>query len=252
MTAIQPIRNTLSSSLERVIQLARSWACQLFGALIFSALVAALNPVLALPLGDAPIAGAAAVIDGDTLDIAGERVRLQGIDAPEMAQTCKSAAGTDWACGREAQKKLIDLTQGQTVACDRKGQDKYARTLAVCFVEGEDINAILVKAGLARAFVKYSQDYVVEEADARSTGAGLWQGDSVAPWDFRNKRWQAAETAAPSGCAIKGNISNNGHIYHVPWSTWYDKVRIETGRGERWFCTEAEAAAAGWRAAEQR
>lgn len=198
-----------------------------------------------------PLAGTAAIVDGDTIEIAGERVRLEGIDAPEISQTCTTAAGQNWACGREALRSLKQLTQDQTVLYDRKGTDKYGRTLAICYVAGEDINAALVREGLARAFVKYSVAYVGEEQAAQSARAGIWQGDNMAPWDFRHGRWQTAQTTAPSGCAIKGNISNHGKIYHVPWSAWYDKVKIDESHGERWFCTEAEALAAGWRPAHQ-
>ena len=203
--------------------------------------------------GDAAsmLAGPAVVVDGDTLDVAGERVRLEGVDAPELSQTCNNATSSTWACGRDAQDLLAKMTAGQTVACDRKGADKYGRTLAVCFVEGEDLNAVLVKVGLARAFVKYSTAYIAEEAAAREQARGLWQAGNIAPWEFRQQRWQTGDAGAPVGCAIKGNVSNRGHIYHVPWSAWYDKVKIEAGRGERWFCSEAEAQAAGWRAAEQ-
>ena len=135
--------------------------------------------------------------------------------------------------------------------CDRKGMDKYGRTLAVCYAEGEDINAALVRNGMARAFVKYSSLYVAEETQAAAARLGLWQGENIAPWDYRSKRWQTAETAAPSGCAIKGNVSNRGKIYHVPWSAWYDKVTVDETRGERWFCSEADALASGWRPAQQ-
>ncbi|MGE0055236.1 MAG: thermonuclease family protein [Hyphomicrobium sp.] len=198
------------------------------------------------------IAGEALVIDGDTLEVAGRRIRLEGIDAPEMAQSCQSDNGAAWRCGIAARKMVVELTRGQTVACDPVGRDKYSRTLAICFVEGESINAALVKAGLARAFVKYSKMYVAEEEEARSAHRGLWQADNLAPWDYRHGRWQSAEVHAPNGCAIKGNISSKGMIYHAPWSAWYDKVKIDEARGERWFCSEAEALAAGWRAAQQR
>jgi hypothetical protein len=67
--------------------------------------------------------------------------------------------------------------------------------------------------------------------------------------EFRDKRWASAETAAPNGCAIKGNVTAHGHIYHMPWSPWYGKVRIDPTKGERWFCSESEAKAAGWRPA---
>lgn len=203
------------------------------------------------PLGPV-IAGDAIVIDGDTLEIGGRRIRLEGIDAPEMAQSCQTDSGSPWRCGRAAQQKLTEVTRGQTVACDAAGTDKYGRILAVCFVEGEDINAALVRQGLAWAFVRYSELYVSKEAEARAARRGIWQADNTAPWDFRHGRWQTAEASAPLGCAIKGNVSSKGMIYHAPWSAWYDKVKIDEARGERWFCSEDEAIAAGWRAAQQR
>ncbi len=214
--------------------------------LVFGQDVKAYSPV------EPVIAGDAIVIDGDTLEIGGRRIRLEGIDAPEMAQSCQTSSGSPWRCGLTAQQKLIEITRGQTVACDAAGTDKYGRTLAVCFVEGEDINASLVRQGLARAFVRYSVLYVPQEAEARAAGRGLWQADNIAPWDFRHGRWQTAEASTPQGCAIKGNVSSKGMIYHTPWSAWYDKVKIDEARGERWFCSEAEAIAAGWRAAQQR
>lgn len=204
-----------------------------------------------IPKQAPPLSGFVQVIDGDTLDVDGERVRLEGVDAPEMAQTCTRDGGTRWACGREAQDALERMTRGQVVVCDRTGQDKYRRTLALCYVAGESLNAELIKAGLARAFVKYSNAFVAEEQAAQAAKLGIWQGDNIAPWDYRQSRWQTAETAAPAGCAIKGNVSSKGRIYHVPWSTWYDKVKINETRGERWFCSEDEAVGAGWRAAEQ-
>lgn len=200
----------------------------------------------------APLSGYAQVIDGDTLDIAGARVRLEGIDAPEMAQTCVRGSGTSWSCGREAQKALERMTRDQVVMCDPTGTDKYHRTLALCFAGGESLNAALIKAGLARAFVKYSNAFVAEERAAQAARLGIWQGDNIAPWEFRAGRWSSAESGAPAGCAIKGNVSSKGRIYHVPWSTWYDKVKVDEARGERWFCSEDEAISAGWRSVEQR
>lgn len=202
-------------------------------------------------LADSPstFEGPARVIDGDTLELAGQRVRLEGIDAPESAQSCAKADGAAWPCGQAAASALRALVAGKTVVCDRTGEDKYGRTLGLCFAEGNDINGALVRGGYAWAFVKYSQAYVALEAQARAAKAGVWQGSAQAPWDFRHQEWQTAEVAAPQGCAIKGNISNKGHIYHVPWSPWYERVTISEARGERWFCSEADAMAAGWRAA---
>ena len=210
----------------------------------------ALAPV-ARPMALPHLGGAARIIDGDTLDIHGERVRLEGIDAPELAQTCGRRRGGTWRCGEAAAYALRRLTAAREVVCERQGKDKYGRTLGVCSVDGRDINAELVREGLAWAFVHYSLSYVREEAEARAERLGVWQGAAEAPWDFRAdfraKRWAGAEVGAPRGCAIKGNVSAHGRIYHMPWSRWYGKVRIEAAKGERWFCSEAEALAAGWR-----
>lgn len=197
----------------------------------------------------ASFAGRASVVDGDTIDIGSERIRLEGIDAPEAAQLCQRADGADWSCGRVAIKALRALIGNNDVVCDSHGNDKYGRVLAVCYADGRDLNASMVKAGLAWAFVRYSQIYVNEEAQARQALAGIWAGTAQAPWDFRQSGWTTAEMHAPKGCAIKGNVSSKGHIYHMPWSPWYNRVTIETRRGEQWFCSESEAQAAGWRPA---
>jgi endonuclease YncB( thermonuclease family) len=197
----------------------------------------------------APLSGPARVVDGDTLDIGARRVRLEGIDAPEMAQSCSRRLGGIWACGRSAASALERLIGQQRIDCQDRGTDKYGRTLGVCFLGRRDINAWMVREGYAWAFVKYSRSYVHEEAEARALRAGIWQGTAEPAWEFRAQRWQGAEQTAPRGCAIKGNISANGHIYHLPWSPWYGNVRIDEKKGERWFCSESEAVAAGWRPA---
>ncbi len=196
-----------------------------------------------------PLVGQARVIDGDTVEISGRHVRLEGIDAPEMAQTCTNHAGGSWRCGQDAARALERLVAGHSLTCEDRGTDKYGRMLGVCFSGTRDVNAEMVRQGLAWAFVKYSRSYVHEEAEARALHIGIWQGEAKPAWDFRAERWAGAEDTAPRGCAIKGNISANGHIYHLPWSTWYGKVRIDERKGERWFCSEAEALAAGWRPA---
>jgi endonuclease YncB( thermonuclease family) len=195
------------------------------------------------------VKGPAMAVDGDTLDIAGTRVRLEGIDAPEYAQTCARAAAGSWSCGKEAQRTLAKMVAGQTVDCESRGRDKYDRVLGVCSVAGREINAEMVRSGLAWAFIKYSNSYASLEAEARAAKVGIWQGETEPAWVYREKRWTGAEQTAPEGCAIKGNVTDKGHIYHLPWSPWYAKVKIEAEKGERWFCSETEAAAAGWRPA---
>lgn len=201
------------------------------------------------PGGSAILSGKATVIDGDTLEIAGERVRLEGIDAPESDQTCGGGWFGSWKCGRAATAQLRWLVGGRRVDCESGGRDKYGRVLAWCSADGRDINAEMVRTGHAWAFVKYSTRYETIEAEARKAKTGIWQGEAEPPWKFRERRWEVAETAAPKGCAIKGNITANGHIYHMPWSPWYAKVKVEPGKGERWFCSEDEAAKAGFRPA---
>jgi endonuclease YncB( thermonuclease family) len=212
----------------------------------------ALGSVLAAPLSAAAatlISGRAAAIDGDTIDIDGKHIRLEGIDAPEAGQTCKRQWLGSWNCGAVATRELDRKLAGRRVECESRGQDRYGRVLGVCFVDGRDINAEMVRSGLAWAFVKYSHTYVEDEAAARAAKLGIWQGEAEPAWVYREKRWTVAEEAAPKGCAIKGNVTEHGHIYHMPWSPWYDKVRIEAAKGERWFCSEAEAQEAGWRPA---
>jgi endonuclease YncB( thermonuclease family) len=187
------------------------------------------------------------VIDGDTLDVGGERVRLEGIDAPELAQTCPRRLVGTWDCGRAAAQELRRQVQGRDLDCQPRGTDKYGRTLGVCYIAGRDVNALMVRHGFAWAFRKYSLSYMREEEAARAEHAGIWQAEAEPAWEYRRKRWAGAETAAPEGCAIKGNVSANGRIYHTPWSPWYARVSIDESRGERWFCSEAEALSAGWR-----
>ena len=191
--------------------------------------------------------GVARVLDGDTIEISGQRVRLEGIDAPEGSQACARAGGGTWRCGQEASNALQKLIGRQSVRCENRGSDSYGRVLGICFVGATDINAEMVRRGFAWAFVKYSRTYVAEEAEARSQGAGIWQAPTMTAWDYRAGRWTTADNAIPGGCPIKGNITSSGRIYHMPWSPWYEKVRIDTAKGERWFCSEREAIAAGWR-----
>jgi endonuclease YncB( thermonuclease family) len=197
------------------------------------------------------ITGLGRVVDGDTLDVGHTRVRLEGIDAPEIAQTCQTAMGETWPCGALAASMLRKLAEHQDLACDRKGTDRYHRVLATCFADGIDIDEAMVRAGFAWAYVRYSTAYVLVELEARKEKIGVWQGPAVAPWDFRHNEWQVAQasTNAPEGCAIKGNVSSRGRIYHMPWDPWYDGVRMDAGKGKRWFCSEDDAIAAGWRRA---
>ena len=186
------------------------------------------------------------VVDGDTLEMDGTIYRLNGIDAPEHGQRCG-----DWACGVDATNALAAIVKGRTVTCDPISEDGYGRVIATCFADGHDIGAEMIDKGLAWAFVRYSDVYVPEELVSKDKAEGIFAKDYMPPWEYRAQRWKRAEAQeqnAPTGCPIKGNISGNGRIYHAPWSPWYSRTHINTAKGERWFCSEAEAVAAGWRA----
>lgn len=188
------------------------------------------------------------VVDGDTIQLAGKTIRLHGIDAPEAGQLCNGVGGGQWRCGDEATRHLESLIGDDVPICDHRGTDDYDRVLAVCTVQGVELNRTMVTDGYAWAFRKYSQDYVGVEEEAARRRVGVWQAMNQTAWDYRAARWDAAAQEAPEGCPIKGNISKNGRIYHAPWSPWYSKTRVSVRDGERWFCSEREALDSGWRA----
>ncbi len=213
--------------------------------LISTKLIFLLGSLLFIPVS---FANEIRVVDGDTVEINGKIFRLHGIDAPEAGQKCARAGGGSWPCGKSAIAAIETQVSSGKVQCNNKGKDEYGRIIGVCSVAGKDINAWMVANGFAWAFRKFSDDYGKLEDRARSKGKGIWQAETQTAWDFRAERWKAGDQKAPLGCPIKGNISRNGKIYHAPWSPWYTRTRINTSKGERWFCSEAEALNAGWRA----
>jgi endonuclease YncB( thermonuclease family) len=196
------------------------------------------------------ITGPVRPMDGDTFEIAGIVIRLADVDAPEMAQKCQGGPKKLRNCGAFVADVLAERIRGQSVECEVHALDEYERRLAFCSRGGEDLSTWLVSEGLALAFRRYSERLVPEEEAAKAAGRGLWQTTFEAPWDYRAHRWDVAVQKSPEGCPIKGNISRGGEkIYHTPWgSQWYDRTKITESKGERWFCNEAEAVAAGWRA----
>ena len=188
------------------------------------------------------------VIDGNTLQIGNVIYRLHGIDAPEPGQRCNLPNGKTWRCGDEATKALVALIEGREVGCETKFEDEFGRVIAVCRVGEVELNEILVRQGNAWAFRRFSIDYALAEELAKEAGIGIWQAPTQTAEEYRKSRWENAAKDVPEGCPIKGNISQSGMIYHTPWSPWYTRTKINTAKGERWFCNEAEAIAAGWRA----
>jgi len=133
------------------------------------------------------IAGRAAVIDGDTLEIHGERIRLFGIDAPESGQTCLDAKGQSYRCGQKA-ALVLDARIGEgVVTCEHKNTDRYGRVVALCRAFGEELGAWMVGLGWALAYRTYSTRYVKAEALARSRGVGMWAGRFTPPSEWRTE-----------------------------------------------------------------
>ena len=126
------------------------------------------------------LTGATRIVDGDTLVVAGRRVRLAGMDAPEMDQVCLRA-GQDYPCGIVARDALRALLAGREPSCSISGRDRYGRDLGCCSVAGADLGADLVRRGLAVAYGGYAR----EEREARAALAGLWAGSFTHPDEWR-------------------------------------------------------------------
>lgn len=210
------------------------------------------------------IEGPAEVIDGDSLRVSGTEVRLFGVDAPEYSQSCFSN-GAEVACGAMAKDALAGLIDGGRLLCTALGTDTYGRTVARCQTSGVDVGDALVASGWATAFRRYGSDYIAAETRARAARAGIWQWDFQPPEDYRAslqaprepaqvQRFARTGTSASTQqrrferngmCLIKGNHSRRGEwIYHLPGMPYYDATRAED-----YFCTEAQAQAAGYRRA---
>ena len=214
--------------------------------------------------------GPASVIDGDTLDMTGTRIRLLGIDAPESAQSC-TREGQPWACGEEATATLREIIASGNLTCTAQGTDVYGRTLAVCETPVFDVGREMVRRGMAVTSRDAPSDYETATEIARQMRFGLWLGEFQRPDEWRAANPQAmarlaraeAEARSPRaassrpaperrytnafGCAIKGNHSRYGDfIYHLPGQRYYNETRPEA-----LFCTEREAQAAGFRRSKE-
>lgn len=193
---------------------------------------------------EADLEGRATAVSGDMLRIAGTLVTLDSIEAPEAGQSCKRQE-RKWPCGAAAKDALAKLVRGRRISCDlvhESDTEKRAR----CYALGKDIAEQLVRGGHVFAKGGFLSTYAGVETDAQAEKVGLWVGDIERPQDYRDKRWEEAKRSAPEGCPIKGRIQSGARTYILPWSPTYDSVRLRTSRGERWFCSESEAQAAGW------
>ena len=126
------------------------------------------------------------IVDADTLEVAGQKVRLQGIDAPESAQSCRQAGDQRYQCGEHATQALRTRIGPDAVTCTIEGRDRYMRALGICYAaDGTDLNGWLVRQGHALAYRRYSTKYVPQEDQAKAAQAGLWAGAFIKPWDWR-------------------------------------------------------------------
>ena len=226
------------------------------------ATLAAAPPACAQPAAERTIRGVARVVDGDTLVVAETRIRLRAVDAPERSQACTDERGLRRLAGEDARLALTAKIAAQELVCVAREEDRHGRAVATCALGAEDLGAWLVRSGYAFAYRSFGSEYVAAEDEARAARRGLWAGNCALPWEWRRMhRREETSASAPSAasapprpeCAIKGNVSARGErIYHLRSSRTYAATRIDETRGEGWFCTAAEARAAGFRAARDR
>lgn len=137
------------------------------------------------PAAGETISGTASVIDGDTIEIHGQRIRLSAIDAIESRQLCQKADGTPWRCGRDGAIALADKIGRAPLRCEVRDTDRYGRAVSICSLKGEDLGAWMVERGWALAYRRYGLDYVAEEDRARQARRGIWTSTFIMPWDWR-------------------------------------------------------------------
>jgi micrococcal nuclease len=204
------------------------------------------------------LAQVARVIDGDTIAVLVNgleyRARYIGIDTPETVDPRLPVE----CYGREASQRNHELVEGRTVELEKdiSETDQYDRLLRYVWVDGEMVNATLVREGYAVAVtyppdVKYQELFLELQRQARAEGRGLWSAcltPTVCP-----PEGPVCDYSGTCEPVIKGNISKTTgeKIYHVPGGQYYDKTVIDEAAGERWFCTEQEAIEAGWRRSKQ-
>src|SRR3990167_3697952 len=193
------------------------------------------------------------VVDGDTIEIeGGERVRHIGIDTPETVDPRKPVQ----CFGVEASNKNKELVSGKRVRLEKdvSETDKYGRLLRYIYIGDTFVNLELVKQGFAYSStyppdVKHQSQFTEAQRQAKEQNKGLWSSCPVAT-PTPTVTATPSTTQQPSSCDIKGNISSSDEkIYHVPGCASYNATKIDEARGEKWFCSETEALAAGWRKA---
>lgn len=142
---------------------------------------------IALPAHAADLSGTPRIVDGDTLHLNGIKIRLHGIDAPEMKQECTDQHGASYLCGEASTEALRTLTLNTNITCEGSTHDRYRRLIGVCYARGINLNAEMVRQGWALAYRRYSEDYVSAENEAQEAKRGMWAGEFELPWERRRK-----------------------------------------------------------------
>jgi endonuclease YncB( thermonuclease family) len=196
--------------------------------------------------GETPfdLSGSARVTAPGQFRIGDTAVTLAAITALDTGQRCQRVSGSDWPCGREARQATEKLVRGRKVGCTFQGSGDPRP--ATCTAGGKDLAAELTRQGHSFADGLLFASYSVQEQQARETKSGLWAGTPERPDEWRARLWSEAEAAAPGGCAIKTRISGNDRRYLRPEDGDYARTVVRDARGEKWFCTEDEAKAAGF------
>jgi endonuclease YncB( thermonuclease family) len=195
--------------------------------------------------------GRATALSGDSLRVGSTTIALAEIEAPLNGQMCSSGSARPWRCDAAAKAELARLTGSGRVACELSGTDANGRQAGSCKIGDRDIAAELVRGGHVFAETGLFSSYGTLEQEARAAKLGVWGGDAERPADYRAHKWQDAKRDAPDGCPIKGGVKRGQRIYVLPWSRDYASTRVSAGRGERWFCSESEAQAAGWKPSDR-
>lgn len=156
--------------------------------LVFGVLISSTTSVIAYDNGSVSnkeIVGRASVVDGDTLDIQGKRVRLLGVDAPESGQWCLNESNYGYPCGKDVSFWLSSWLENKNVSCIPNGKVTYDRIVAECFVGGMSVNNTLVLNGMATAEAKYSRKFLISEGKAIYYKKGMWSGKFDRPSKYR-------------------------------------------------------------------
>lgn len=192
----------------------------------------------------AVISGRATATSGDLIRVGNKLVRLADIEAPQAGQPCFTGKSRRWNCSGSARDALHRLVRGRRVACELKDGSSSEPPVGHCRTAEADLAAALVCKG--HVFATLDGTYGSEEEAARAEKLGLWQGQADRPADWRQKVWEEAKRASPDGCPIKGLVHRGNKVYAMPWSESYNRALQKTRAG-RWFCTEDEARAAGFK-----